>query len=62
MIIDWHNFGFTVLALSLHDARHRHWMVRFSRWYEGFFARRADGHLCVTNAMRMWMAAQWGIR
>ncbi|RHZ62574.1 chitobiosyldiphosphodolichol beta-1,4 mannosyltransferase [Aspergillus thermomutatus] len=48
LIIDWHNFGYTILALKLGD---RHPLVRFSRWYEKSFCRYATAHFCVTEAM-----------
>ena len=55
-VIDWHNFGYTVLALSLSK---KHPLVYFSRIYERFFASRADAHLCVTRAMKAWLCKQW---
>lgn len=58
LVIDWHNFGFTVLGQSRGE---RHPFVRISRSYEAFFARRADAHFSVTDAMRKWMLAEWGV-
>jgi len=59
-VIDWHNFGYTVLDLSM---RGRHgWLIRFARAYERQMAELADGHICVTNAMRLWLKSNWGIR
>jgi len=57
-VIDWHNFGFTVLGQSKGNS---HPFVRISRTYESFFARRADAHFSVTDAMRKWMLAEWGV-
>ncbi|RMZ89545.1 hypothetical protein DV736_g3229, partial [Chaetothyriales sp. CBS 134916] len=48
MIIDWHNFGWSILALKLGDS---HPFVRISAHYEFFFARFADAHFAVTDAM-----------
>jgi beta-1,4-mannosyltransferase len=48
LVIDWHNFGYSILALKLGPA---HPLVRISRWYERFFARGADVHFTVTKAM-----------
>ncbi|KAL4891142.1 glycosyl transferases group 1-domain-containing protein [Aspergillus ambiguus] len=48
LVIDWHNFGYTILALKLGDT---HPLVRFSRWYERSFCRSATAHICVTTAM-----------
>lgn len=58
MVIDWHNFGFTVLAQSKGDS---HLFVRLSKAYERFFAGRADAHFSVTRAMCQWMACHWGV-
>jgi beta-1,4-mannosyltransferase len=48
LIIDWHNFGATILALDLGP---RHPLVQLYARAERFWARRADGCLCVTRAM-----------
>jgi hypothetical protein len=43
--------------------RGRHgWLIRFARAYERQMAELADGHICVTNAMRLWLKSNWGIR
>ncbi|EAW07024.1 chitobiosyldiphosphodolichol beta-1,4 mannosyltransferase [Aspergillus clavatus NRRL 1] len=48
LIIDWHNFGYTILALKLGDS---HPLVRISKWYEMTFCQYATAHFCVTEAM-----------
>ncbi|KAL2869678.1 chitobiosyldiphosphodolichol beta-1,4 mannosyltransferase [Aspergillus lucknowensis] len=48
LVIDWHNFGYTILALKLGD---NHPLVKISRWYEKAFCKSATAHLCVTNVM-----------
>lgn len=48
LIIDWHNFGYSILALKIGSS---HPVVRASRWYERVFARGATAHFSVTNAM-----------
>ena len=58
MVVDWHNFGYTILGLSLGP---RHLLVWISRIYEGLFAKRANAHLCVTGAMREWLKKEWGV-
>lgn len=58
MIIDWHNFGFSMLA---HGLGPRHPLVRVATVYERALARLADGHLCVTKAMAAWLREQWGV-
>jgi beta-1,4-mannosyltransferase len=48
-IVDWHNFGDTLLALAVGQ---RHPLVPLYRWYERFFGRRAHQHWAVTEAMK----------
>jgi beta-1,4-mannosyltransferase len=48
LVIDWHNFGYSILALKLGPA---HPLVRMSRVYEAFFPRFATANFAVTNAM-----------
>ncbi|OAO11747.1 chitobiosyldiphosphodolichol beta-mannosyltransferase [Blastocystis sp. ATCC 50177/Nand II] len=57
-VIDWHNFGYTIMALSL-GANHP--LVRIAKWIERRFGRRSDGNLCVTKAMKEWLHTEWGI-
>ena len=58
-IIDWHNFGYTVLGMSLGPS---HPIVRLAAVYERIFARMGDHHICVTDAMRVWLADHWGVQ
>ncbi|KAM6905535.1 chitobiosyldiphosphodolichol beta-mannosyltransferase [Xenentodon cancila] len=58
-IIDWHNYGYTIMALS-HGATHP--IVRLARWYERFFGPLAAHHLCVTDAMKDDLQKNWGIK
>lgn len=60
LIIDWHNFGYTVLAQSKGWSL-LHPLVVVAYAYEAVFARLGDAHLCVTHAMAAWMQRQWGI-
>jgi len=57
-IIDWHNYGYSILALTLSKS---HWLVRFARNIEKTFGRLGDRHLCVTNAMRQDLNKNWNI-
>ncbi|KAL4908593.1 hypothetical protein BDW74DRAFT_101962 [Aspergillus multicolor] len=59
LVIDWHNFGYTILALKLGDA---HPLVRVSKWYENVFCRSATAHLCVTNAMASVLKKEFGLK
>lgn len=48
LVIDWHNFGYSILGLKLGP---RHPLVRISALYENIFARCATDHFTVTDAM-----------
>ena len=48
LVIDWHNFGYSILALRLGLS---HPLVKISTWYELFFAKFATAHFTVTDAM-----------
>lgn len=58
LAFDWHNYGYTILALRFGMS---HPVVRLSRLWERWFGRRADLHFCVSNAMRMDLMENWGI-
>lgn len=58
LIIDWHNLAYSVLGLRLGPD---HLAVRAARWYERQAARFADGHLCVSQAMRAALAERLGV-
>ncbi|TNY22884.1 mannosyltransferase [Rhodotorula diobovata] len=49
VVIDWHNTGYSVLALRL-GARHP--VVRLAKFLELLFGRTAYAHLCVSDAMK----------
>ncbi|KAI0808981.1 beta-1,4-mannosyltransferase [Irpex lacteus] len=59
VIIDWHNLGYSILALKL---RKGHPLVRIAEWFEGFFGRSAYAHLFVTQAMRDQLVDKWNLR
>ena len=58
LVVDWHNFGCTMLALRLGQC---HPVVRLARWYERAVGRHADAHLCVSRAMQAALREYWGI-
>lgn len=58
LIIDWHNFGYSILALKLGDA---HPIVKISKIYEQFCARSAAAHFTVTNAMAKVLKNSFGV-
>ncbi|KAN0084826.1 Glycosyl transferases group 1 domain containing protein [Elaphomyces granulatus] len=59
LVIDWHNFGYSILALKLGS---NHPLVKLSHWYERFFCRFATAHLCVTVAMASVLKTKFPIK
>ncbi|CAH0487796.1 unnamed protein product [Peronospora farinosa] len=57
-VIDWHNLGYSLLALSLGS---EHVLVKIAKWVERVFGRKADANLCVTYAMQAWLRETWKI-
>jgi beta-1,4-mannosyltransferase len=58
LMIDWHNFSHSMLALSL---GREHWAVRMLRRYEQILGPLARGHLCVSRAMQLELDRNWRI-
>lgn len=58
LVIDWHNFGYSILALRLGP---EHPLVRVAEWYEWFFSFNASTHLAVTKAMCRVLEEKWKI-
>ncbi|KAG5545932.1 hypothetical protein RHGRI_018182 [Rhododendron griersonianum] len=58
-IVDWHNFGYTLLALSLGRSS---LFVTLYRWFEKHYGKMSNGSLCVTRAMQHELAQNWGIK
>src|SRR5262245_52597234 len=59
LVIDWHNLGYTILALRL---GRRHFAVRLARWLEMLFARSADAHLCVSRGFSKFLAERFQLK
>lgn len=58
-IVDWHNFGYTLLGLSLGRSSR---FVALYHWFEKYYGKAANGSLCVTRAMQHELAQNWGIK
>ena len=58
LVIDWHNFGYTLIALKLGASSP---LVRWTRWVERTLGRRADAHLCVSRAMQLDLENHWAL-
>ncbi|KAH8120699.1 beta-1,4-mannosyltransferase [Phellopilus nigrolimitatus] len=59
LIIDWHNLGYSILALRLGN---KHLLVRIAKTFEEYFGRSADIHLFVTEAMRKHLVKEWDLQ
>ena len=59
LIIDWHNFGYSILSLKL---GRNHLLAKISEWYEGYFSRSAEAYFAVTTAMVKVLQEKWGIK
>ncbi|KAF8634001.1 hypothetical protein AX15_001175 [Amanita polypyramis BW_CC] len=59
LIIDWHNLGYSILALKLGK---NHPFVKIAKWFEATFGRFAYAHLFVTRAMHDNLVREWGLR
>lgn len=58
-VIDWHNLGYSMLALRL---GRRHIAVRLARWLERVAAQSADGHLCVSRGFARFLGERFGLK
>ncbi|ORZ01024.1 hypothetical protein BCR43DRAFT_486237 [Syncephalastrum racemosum] len=58
LVIDWHNFGYSMLAMKLGDQNK---IVRWAKIYEQWMGHRAYVHLTVTDRMHHELQT-WNIR
>lgn len=58
LVIDWHNFGYSILALKLGNG---HPLVKISALYEKLFAKAAAYNFTVTNAMARVLKNDYGV-
>lgn len=58
LVIDWHNFGYSILALKLGNS---HPLVKISALYERLFAKAAKHHFTVTHAMARVLKDSYGV-
>ena len=59
LVIDWHNLGYTMLALRLTP---HHPLVRLYQMYEQFFSKFAYAHFAVTDMMRKHLMEKYKLR
>lgn len=59
LVVDWHNYGYSILALALGP---EHLLVRICRWCEKTFGGKAAGAFCVSQAMQEDLKSNWGVQ
>ncbi|KAJ3156919.1 mannosyltransferase [Geranomyces michiganensis] len=59
LVIDWHNFGYSIMALNLGPQSA---IVRIATLYEKNVGRLADAHICVSKAMARELRTRWRVR
>ena len=59
LVVDWHNYGYTIMSLK-HGSAHK--LVRLYRWIEAKFGQKAHSAFCVTQAMKEDLGENWGVR
>lgn len=57
-IIDWHNFGYTMLTSRLEP---EHFVVQLAKAWERWLGRKADAHFCVSMAMCRILVEEFGL-
>jgi len=58
-VIDWHNLSHTIVAVKVGDG---HRAVKSLARSERRWAKRADGHLAVSQAMGDWLAREYRVK
>lgn len=59
LIIDWHNYAYTIMALSVSP---KNILVKITKQVELFIGQRADYNFCVSKAMQDDLLQNWNIR
>lgn len=59
LVVDWHNYGYSILGLTLGPA---HPLVRICHWCERTFGRKASNAFCVSQAMQQDLASNWSVK
>ncbi|XP_050351735.1 chitobiosyldiphosphodolichol beta-mannosyltransferase [Nymphalis io] len=57
-VIDWHNYAFSIMALSLSC---NHPILKVSTFIERYFGQSSDSNLCVTYAMKQHLLENFNI-
>ncbi|KAI9089575.1 beta-1,4-mannosyltransferase-like protein [Phlyctochytrium arcticum] len=59
LIIDWHNYGYSIMALNLGNESR---IVEAAFRYELAFGRHAEAHVCVSHAMARQLVKDWEVK
>lgn len=59
LMIDWHNYAFSIMALSHGKGS---LIVRIATFIESYFGSKAYRNFCVTSAMKDDLENNWGIK
>ncbi|WVQ70654.1 hypothetical protein IAR50_000176 [Cryptococcus sp. DSM 104548] len=59
LIIDWHNTGYSILAMRVGE---RSPLVKVATWFEAKFGQNAFAHLFVTRALEEFLVQEWDLR
>lgn len=59
IVLDWHNLGFAMFQERLGE---RHLLVRAAKLLECLLASFATHHICVSRAMKDWLAEHFNVR
>ncbi|KAF8213724.1 beta-1,4-mannosyltransferase [Mycena galopus ATCC 62051] len=62
VIIDWHNLGYSILAMRFPRQGERHPLVKLAKWFEMTFGQTAYAHLFVTKAMQDRLVKEWDLQ
>jgi beta-1,4-mannosyltransferase len=58
LIIDWHNTGYSILAMRTGE---NSILVKIAKWFESYFGKKAYAHLFVTKALEKFLADEWAL-
>lgn len=58
-IIDWHNYAYSIMALSLPQD---HLLLKFSKTIEKWFGQSSNHNFCVTYAMKEDLSQNWNVQ
>ncbi|XP_075557689.1 ALG1, chitobiosyldiphosphodolichol beta-mannosyltransferase [Dermacentor variabilis] len=58
-VVDWHNYGYSILALALGPG---HLLVRICLWCEKTFGKKAKSAFCVSQAMQLDLESNWKVQ